>query len=90
MATDFIRGHFWVLFPIMSYSFVGVCLSLAFLAIGFQLADTNTPLVTVIEANGDPCSSYTVSQFIHAFMNHDVNSNKIESLYISELWRLHV
>ena len=65
VATDFIHGHFWVLFPIMSYSFVGVCLSLAFLAIGFQLADTNTPLVTVIEANGDPCSSYTVGQFIH-------------------------
>ena len=47
------------------YFFVGVCLSLAFLAIGFQLADTNTPLVTVIESNGDHCSSYTVSQFIH-------------------------
>ena len=56
---------FLIVFPYHLYFSVGVCLSLAFLAIGFQLADTNTPLVTVIESNGDPCSSYTVSQFIH-------------------------
>ena len=38
----------------------GVCVSLALLALGFQLADSNTPAVTVIEDNDDPCHSYKV------------------------------
>ena len=42
------------------FYFIGVCVSLAILAIGFQLADTNTPLVTVIEDEDDACHSYKV------------------------------
>lgn len=41
-------------------SLAGVCLSLAFLAVGFQLADTNTPNVTVVENATDSCSKYQV------------------------------
>lgn len=40
-------------------SLMGVCLSLAFLAIGFQLADSNTPKVTIRETGSmDFCSKY--------------------------------
>ena len=50
------------------FYFIGVCVSLAILAIGFQLADTNTPLVTVIEDEDDPCDSYKVRKCI-IFLN---------------------
>ena len=49
------------------FYFIGVCVSLAILAIGFQLADTNTPLVTVIEDEDDACHSYKVSTYMHFF-----------------------
>lgn len=41
-------------------SLCGVCVSLAFLAVGFQLADTDTPLVTIVENQTDPCSKLKV------------------------------
>jgi hypothetical protein len=37
-------------------SLAGVVVSLAFLAVGFHVADTNTPSVTVAEASGT-CST---------------------------------
>ena len=41
-------------------SLLGVCGALAILGVGFQLADTNTPNVTVTENNTDTCSKYKV------------------------------
>ena len=41
-------------------SLLGVCGALAILGVGFQLADTNTPNVTITENNTDTCSKYKV------------------------------
>lgn len=41
-------------------SLAGVCIALALLAVGFQLADTNTPKVSVKENNTDSCSGHKV------------------------------
>ena len=41
-------------------SLFGVCGALAILGVGFQLADTNTPNVTVTENITDTCSKYKV------------------------------
>ena len=39
-------------------SLLGVCLSLAFLAVGFQLADTDTPKINFAENTTDTCAQY--------------------------------
>ena len=41
-------------------SLLGVCGALAILGVGFQLADTNTPNVTITENGTDICSKYKV------------------------------
>ena len=40
-------------------SLLGVCLSLAFLAVGFQLADTDTPKINFAENATDTCAQYS-------------------------------
>merc|ERR1712113_1063873 len=64
-------------------SMLGVCISLGFLAIGFQMADTNTPIVSVIE-NNDYCSNYTNcgdctfdTNCGYCFIQPDSNSNDL-------------